>query len=577
MPLHITERLRSARSGGALVGRSLSTTPPREGKRPAGAGGVGWVPWPAAATGLLALLYVLLLARLLPVGIDNLGIAAVFSTDEALSGRIVRAMVDGRTLSPSHFFSYGALYHEAAALLLLPFSWLDVSDRAVLLSLRAVALASGVATILLTQRLGARLYGPWAGVLAAALLATSPELVRWSITAHPDTLQLALITGGLIAVVAVRERPAAGRVTMAALLAGLAFGTKYGGVLLLPVIVVASACALIDAGVSGRPLLRRLALHTALTGGVFVLAFVLTNPYAVVEWRRFLTQFQAEIEHARAGHVFDAQSGPWNWIRIVASPQGIGLVAFIAAAADWVRLAWLRLAAYQRPQAWWRRLAMALDGRALIAAWTIGYLVYLIGFIGLQEPRYALPALPGIAVSAAGLTMLLRRYRMWAAAIGGLLLLVVTLLPAVGPLREISADRLAQQADGDNPRVAVGRWLAESVRPDATVLADAYVYLPPSMTERTETFGLTAEQVQAVRPVLIVVNDDIRGRFRDGDAERYVDGADAFGERERAYAALESGQLGCYRLLRDFGSVRVYGDAEALRSGASRGCGAGSG
>lgn len=573
MPPHLTDRLRSSRAAAEMAQSAPPRHPP------------GWsadarrrdlATPPNVAAALIAALYVALLARLLPAGIDDLGIAAVFSTDEALSGRIVRAMLDNRTLSPDHFFAYGALYHELAALALLPFAWLDIGDRAVLLSLRAVSLAAGAVTILLTYALGARLYGPWAGVLAAALLASSAELARWSITAHPDTLQLALIAGGLLAVVAVRDRASPGRVTVAALLAGLAFGTKYGGLFLLPLVLLAAACALVEHGPSGRPLLRRLAFHAALAGGVFALTFALTNPYALVEWRRFLTQFRAEIDHARAGHVFAAGAGPWNWIRMVASPRGIGLAAFVTAVTGWALLARTRVSVQAAAdRRWWRRLAARLDARALVALWTLGYLLYLVAFISLQEPRYALPALPGLAVAAAGAVALLTTRAPRAAAAAGLALLTLTLLPALPSLRDLYADRLAQTADAENPRIAAGRWLAANVPPDAAVLADAYVYVPPAFSRRVETFGLTVEQVQATRPVVIVVNDDIRGRFVDAaDAGRYVDGTDAFSQRAEAYAALETGRLGCYRLIEGFGSVRAYGDREALSGAALHGCGA---
>src|SRR5688572_6696098 len=76
---------------------------------------------PAVGLTVLLLVYVLGLARLLPVGGDGLALVAVFSTDEALSGRIVRSMLEGRTLNPDHFFSYGALYHELAAVVAVPF------------------------------------------------------------------------------------------------------------------------------------------------------------------------------------------------------------------------------------------------------------------------------------------------------------------------------------------------------------------------------------------------------------------------------------------------------------------------
>lgn len=525
---------------------------------------------------IIAALYGLLLVSLLPVGIDNLRIAAVFSTDEALSGSIVRSMIVHHTIDPNHFFAYGAVYHEAAALPLMPFSWLGLGDRAALLSLRSVSLAGGTATLLLTGLLGGRLYGWWAGVLASVLLATSAELARWSITAHPDTLQLALITGGLVAVAAVRDRPSTARIGVAALLAGLAFGTKYAGLMLLPLIALALLCALVEAARTGTSLLRSFVMWTAFACAVFAASFVASNPFALVEWRRFLTQFEAEIQHARAGHVFAGASGWWRWIEIVASPKGVGALTVAVAVVGGAVLLIGRVQAWReaRTTRWWR-LAVALDAPMLIALWTAGYIVYLIGFVGLYEPRYALPALPGIAVLAAGFaTSALRRVGPGVAVAGSTLLVVLAFATAISPLRDMYTARIEQRADGDNPRIAAGMWLATHVDASASILADAYVYVPPSFADVTETFGLTAEQIGTSRPVVIITNEDIRGRFRDPTrAGQYLDGADAFRRRATAYERIEGDGLGCYRLMQDFGSVRIYGDEDALRRGTQHGCG----
>ncbi|MER3420083.1 MAG: hypothetical protein C4290_05965, partial [Chloroflexota bacterium] len=71
--------------------------------------------------------------------------------------------------------------------------------------------------------------------------------------------------------------------------------------------------------------------------------------------------------------------------------------------------------------------------------------------------------------------------------------------------------------------------------------------------------------IERVRPWYIVTNEDIRGRFRWAEgAARYIDGPAAYAARQEAYAALEEGRLGCYRLARDFGTVKVYqADCEA--------------
>jgi 4-amino-4-deoxy-L-arabinose transferase-like glycosyltransferase len=506
---------------------------------------------PAVVLAALVLLYVVLLARLLPVGVDDLALAAVFSTDEALSGRIVRSMVADATLSPDHFFAYGALYHELAALAALPF-WPAGGERSVLIALRAVSLAAGAATLLLTYALGARLFGAWTGLLAAALTACSTELALWSVTAHPDTLQVALLTGGLLAVCAVRDGPSRPRVALAAALAGLAFSTKYAGVLLLPVLGLALLAAYADAGYRGAALLRRATADALVAASAFGLVFAVTNPYALLEWRRWVTQVRAEMTHARVGHVTLADQQRLRWLGLVAARSfaGVGVVAMAVIGA-----------------------AVALP-RWLVAIWTFGYLAYLIAVVGLQEPRYALPVLPGLAVLAAGAAARLGAIHRRLGIVAAAMLVTVTAAGAVGPMRALYQERAGRMdAIDSDARVLAGRWLASRLASGAVVLSDAYVFLPPSVAGVT-TFGLTEGEVAARRPVSIVVNEQIRGRFRDPQGgARAVDGPEAYTQRRTAYERLESGALGCYQPAADFGMVRIYTDPSAVAAGAQFGCG----
>jgi hypothetical protein len=501
-------------------------------------------------------------------------------------------MVEGRTLSPGHFFAYGALYHELAALVSIPFSAAGDGERHVLIALRAVSLAGGAATLALTFALGARLFGPWAGLLAAGLTACSAELAVWSITAHPDTLQLALLTGGLLAACAVRDVPSRGRIVLAALLAGLAFGTKYAGVLLLPLLGFALIAAHLEAGCRGMGLVRRLMVDALIGAAVFGLTFALTNPYALIEWRRWLTQVRAEMLHAREGHVTLADEPRLRWLRIVADRSFAGVAVVLGAVAGAVTAALtprppLPILGKGEPNSTavervspspntgrGGRGVRALSPPVLVAIWTFGYLAYLVAFVGLQEPRYALPALPGLAVLAAGSVAWIGAAWPRLGAVTGVALLLLTAAGALGPMRAMYSERSERTAViATDPRMLAGRWLGEELNAGATVVSDAYVYLPRHLAAAT-TFGLTRADVAAQRPVAIVVNEQIRGRFRDpAGATRAVDGPAAYTERLTTYARLEAGELGCYRPVADFGEVRIYADGDALASRSAVGCG----
>jgi hypothetical protein len=281
------------------------------------------------------------------------------------------------------------------------------------------------------------------------------------------------------------------------------------------------------------------------------------------EWRRFITQLRLELSHAQSGHVFAADHSRWRWLAVVGGADLLGPAAAIVALVG--------AAVALRPH-----YARRMDGRALVAVWTLGYLVYLVLSVRYQAPRYALPVVPGAAVLAAGATWNLGRANVRFAASIAIGLVALTALATLPRIADLYSARLDQEAAlPSNARVLAGRWIGDALTVNAAVLADAYVYLPGDRQRRRATFGLTEHEVAEVRPVVIVTNEAIRGRFRESaDAERYVDGTAAYRERAAAYARLESGALGCYALVSDLGPVKLYADQRALAAGDENGCGA---
>jgi hypothetical protein len=319
---------------------------------------------------------------------------------------------------------------------------------------------------------------------------------------------------------------------------------------------------------------RQITVQAALAVAVFAAVFALTNPYALIEWRRSIAQVRTEMAHASLGHVTRARDPGWRWLTVLGAPRVLGVATLLFATLGWVSVLGPTDAELSAGVSWPRRAAAWLDAPRLLALWTAAYLAYLLVAVGYQEARYALPIFPPLCVFAAGGVAWLARGRRLIAAALGAVVLATTVLLALAPLRRLAHDRLAQRLDDDRPPIAAGLWLEQRLTPAAAVLTDAYVYIPPQIAASHVTFGLTAAEVEARRPVVIVVNEVIRGRFRapDGGA-RAVDGPSAYQERRMAYESIEAGRLGCYTLLRDFGGVAVYADAAALESGAQRGCG----
>ena len=168
---------------------------------------------------------------------------------------------------------------------------------------RALSGLCDLGVFCLVYLIGRRAYGRAAGLLASAAYAFAVLPIQLS---HYYGVDLVL-TLCVVASVALAARYAegGGRLTWlgAGALAGLAVGSKFSAVLLVVPLVVAAACrpeafgSGAGSGMAGR--LRQvnwsfLARRCGLAGGVALLAFVITNPFALIEFPAYLSNILAQ-------------------------------------------------------------------------------------------------------------------------------------------------------------------------------------------------------------------------------------------------------------------------------------------
>jgi hypothetical protein len=149
---------------------------------------------------------------------------------------------------------------------------------------RVAAAAPGVLALWLTYLAGARLLGRAAGVLAAAIEAVAFLPVYYAHLALNDVPTLAPLTLSLVGSAGVLRKGRRRDCVLAGAGLGLACATKYtAGIALVPLLAALAARYL-----RGGPHAARRALRdTALAGGAALCAFLLANPYAVLDYSSF--------------------------------------------------------------------------------------------------------------------------------------------------------------------------------------------------------------------------------------------------------------------------------------------------
>lgn len=373
-----------------------------------------------------------------------------------------------------HFFNYPSLtfyLHFVLQALLYGLlrlagqvhSWLDFQVRyftdpsAFVLAARALQVTLGAGTTWLVYRIGARIGGRAMALPAALLLALNPFYAVRSLMVEVDVPLTFFVTLALYYTLRLLDDPRRADYHKAGLAVGLAASAKYTGALLLPALVVAHLVARSRGGSSapragaGRVSWLFLGESVALAG----LAFMLTSPFCLLDFRMAWANLGAEREHMRLGHFGLGELSAWRYYARLATARLLGWPWALAAVGGLVGAA----AVARRPWAWVLGTVMVCLG-AVLLSWRM------------MADRYALPLLPGAALAAGWLVAELDRrcgVRAWPAPARGLAVGAATLVLLAGPLTDLKSltDLFRPSA-----RTAARRWIEAHVAPGSLIVSE---------------------------------------------------------------------------------------------------------
>ncbi len=221
-----------------------------------------------------------------------------------------------------HFFNYPSLYiYMEAAWIKLRF-WVGLASGQyhniaqmqrpeLLYAGRLLTVLLATATLGLVFYAGRLLWGRIAGLVAAALLAFSYLHITRSYVIGVDVPTAFFVFAAFVA--AALRHVHGGRwryYIWAGVLAGLATGTKYTALFAVLPLIAAHFADRLDT----RPVLARLFDRKLLAAGLIAPSvFLLTTPYAVLDWPAFITAIQQEGQHYAGGHA-GADTGGMSYL-----------------------------------------------------------------------------------------------------------------------------------------------------------------------------------------------------------------------------------------------------------------------
>jgi 4-amino-4-deoxy-L-arabinose transferase-like glycosyltransferase len=324
---------------------------------------------------------------------------------------------------------------------------------------RAVVALAGTMTIFVLFQLARLIAGERQGLLAAGFLAVAILHVRESHFAMTDVLATLLVSTSLAHLLRVVTLSASdvaydvippGAVkwcAAAGLAAGLATSTKYSSAALAASMAAAQALWFLRAPrlvVSWRGWMPTLSYAAAMVGG-----FVVTTPYAILDYDTFSRDLRFDLTHLSGGHGVDLGRG-WTYHVTHSLPYGVGVPVFVAALCGSVPFA--------RHHG---RAAFVLGAFAAAFYFVIGsgYTVFF---------RYILPLVPLLCLSAAIGVSHAARWLAPSPARRHAVVLAALMAVTAGPALVQAAwfDLVLARTD---TRVLAGRWLESRLRPDDTL------------------------------------------------------------------------------------------------------------
>jgi len=406
----------------------------------------------------------------------------VQSLDERGAIGLVRDNIRESSLNPDGFYNYGYLLHTIAYWLL---QWLGALGfhrdqvSVVAFATRFICLISYLG-LLVAFHLSLRNWtSPWIRWLFTLGLGATKSFFFWSLITHPDTLQALLVYCAFWTLAS--GRAGFSRLTLAAVLSGLSFGSKASGIFSLVLLATWwSVTQLLGrASTSGQETVIRILKGGVLVAVVFTTVWLAVNPTVLSQWDHFADDMAFEQSHLAYGHGKKETANLTVWLKLWWADLGR-----VTALLCLVGLGGLLTRSNSGDR------ATRLVDPSILAA--IVYCVVAFGFllltVDMARSRYLMHLTPFLLfLGAVGTAQLFRTFHRWH-SVFSLGSLVVALMQW-GHVSQVASQAAGRHMVYSSPLLEAGRWVATHYPATTRVIFESYSYLPEGAFQNSVRTG----------------------------------------------------------------------------------------
>lgn len=466
---------------------------------------------PILKVAVYSLLFLLFIGNLITIsyGVENLRVIRVFSDDEWLTVNNTLTNLRYNDLDPRGLYHYGYFYHTLGFFMVktLNYFGFKVDAMIVALVLRLISLISYALAGFLIYKIFKRFFKceEEFGLILVLFFLSIPRFAYWSRHVHPDTLQVFLI---LLAALVVFSKHRAANFLLGAAITGVAFGTKYSGIFILPFLFIPYFLYSIHRQPKDKKTWIKIISIGILGILIFLMMWLITNPYVIKNIDELKNDYAWVRGYVDRGHGRMESTNPFLWFDLLWKQLGLlgsvivigGTIMALASMVITVRKDGLK------------KFISDPVNRNLITAilYTVVIFVYLMIEVNMRRPRYIFHLLPFILIIALyGFQKISRLFKH--PLVKQLIVIILLISVSFLTLETISLPAKATRKY-DNDYLKAGNFLAENMSPRVKILADPYCYVPPKFPLVRIEWALDETPVRDFRPDIIILNAYVSGR-----------------------------------------------------------------